>query len=77
MTSNSWTSRLPLPTPTSAPLSTTRYTDSTPSTRSSTLATSQPGCAKVRRYSPTGFSSGTCGGSIGNGNCTLVYQGRP
>ncbi len=77
-TSNSVVSRLPVDQPSSMPFSHTVNAESTPRNRSTACLSVQPGGrSNVRRYSPVGFSSGTCGGSTGNGYRTFVYAGRP
>ena len=74
VTSNSVARRDPVDQPTSVPFSQTRKCDSTPSKRSSTrpAAANDAGSSNERRWSPVGFSSGGCGGSIGNGYCRFV-----
>ncbi len=63
----------------SSPSSATWNQESTPSKRSRVRPPSgqSDGSRSVVRYSPVGLSSGTCGGSIGNGKVTLLYSGTP
>ena len=76
-TSNSVVSRLPVDQPSSVPLSQTANCESTPRKRSTASPPGQSaGRSKVVRYSPVGFSSGTCGGSTGNGIPHVRVRGR-
>lgn len=73
MTSNSAGSRLPVDQPSGSPLSQAAKQESTPSKRSTAADSGQDaGTSKTRRWSPVGFSSGTYGGSTGNGNVQQV-----
>ncbi len=66
------------PTPTREPFSPHPKCDSTPSKRSSTRAapSNVEGTSNVRRWSPVGFSSGGCGGSIGTGTAGWCSSAR-
>src|SRR5690606_16368996 len=79
VTSTSVGRREPCDVASTSPSTATWNQESTPSNRSSVRppAGQSAGSRTVVRYSPVGFSCGTCGAATGNGKTTFVYAGLP